>query len=307
MANDPNNNSVCWSGGDNYTPAFMVASKSTNGGVTWTRYNLASGTGATYCIAVDPANSDIVYAGGYESSAGAIYKTANGGTSWTKLTATGLSGYVYDLAIDPVSTNTLYAGTGNSVFKSTNGGMNWSSTSFSGGRTNALIIDPDDNNTIYAGTYTNGVYCTTNGGSSWIQMNDGLDELTINRLGINPGVYLFAGTDGASMWRWSLQVGVEESQQDPAMRLTLYARPNPVKTSTVIEYALPHKTGIELVIFDIQGRLVRKLAHGVQNPGMHSVYWDGFDEQHNNVAAGVYFYALITEHESVINKLILIR
>ena len=308
MANDPNNNSVCWSGGDYYTSAYiMAASKTTDGGVTWLRYNLSSGSGATYCIAVDPSSSNVVYAGGYESSACAVYKTTNGGTSWSKLTATGLTGYVYDLAIDPASTNTLYAGTASSVFKSTNGGANWSSTGFSGGRTNALIIDPDNNSIIYAGTYTNGVYCSTDGGSFWTQMNDGLGELTINRLGINPGVYLFAGTDGASMWRWSLQVGIEETQQEPAARLVLFAHPNPAKINTTIHYVLPGETSVDLAIFDIQGRLVRELVQGEQNAGTHAVQWDGLDDQHKHVAAGIYFYKLTTEYESAINKLVLIR
>lgn len=309
MTRDPSSNLVYWSCGDCYTGSIyvMAASKTTDAGVTWIRYSLSPGTGDAYCVAVDPSNSNIVYAGGYESSAGAIYKTTNAGSSWLKLTATGLSGYVYDLAIDPMSTNTLYAGTSNGVYKSANSGTNWSSTGFSGGRTNALIIDPDDNSLIYAGTYSNGVYRSTNAGGSWTQMNDGLDELTINRLGINPGVYLYAGTDGASMFRWSLQVGVEESWENPATRLVLFAYPNPAKTNTTIQYVLPRETAASLAIFDIQGRLVRELIKGKQSAGMHLVFWDGYDEQNNLAAAGVYFYRLTTGYESAIGKLILVR
>jgi hypothetical protein len=285
----------------------MAVSKSTNGGTNWVRYNLSSGTGATYCVAVDPLNSNTVYAAGYENSACAIYKTTNGGSSWSKLTATGLSGSVYDLAIDPASTNTLFAGTASSVYKSTNGGANWSSTGFSGGRTNALIIDPDNINNIYAGTYSNGVYCSTNSGATWSQMNDGLGSLTINRMGINPGVYLFAGTDGASMYRWSLQVGVEESRQNLATSLVLSAYPNPAKINTTIEYALPRESTVDLSIFDIQGRFIRGFVQNEQSAGMHSIFWDGCDAQKNPVAAGIYFCKLTTEYESTINKLILVR
>lgn len=308
MTRDPNSNSVYWSCGDWYTGSIyiMAASKTTDAGTSWIRYNLSSGSGDTYCVALDPSNSNIVYAGGSESNTPAIYKTTNAGSSWSKLTATGLSGYVYDLAIDPISTNTLYAGTANGVYKSTNSGTNWSSTGFSGSRTNALIIDPDDNSVIYAGTYSNGVYRSTNAGGSWTQMNDGLDELTINRMGINPGVYLFAGTDGASMFRWSLQVGVEESQ-NPETRLVLFAYPNPAKTNTTIQYALSRETAVDLAIFDIQGRLVRELIQGEQSAGMHTVFWDGHDEQKNLVAAGVYFYKLTTGYESAIGKLILVK
>lgn len=309
MARDPNNNSVYWSCGDYYTGSIyvMAASKTIDAGVTWIRYSLSSGSGDTYCVALDPSNSNIVYAGGYESSAPAIYKTTNAGSSWSKLTATGLSGYVYDLAIDPISTNTLYAGTGSGVYKSTNSGVNWSSTGFSGSRTNALIIDPDDNSVIYAGTYTNGVYRSTNSGGSWTQMNDGLDELTINRLGINPGVYLYAGTDGASMYRWSLQVGVEEAKENFEAGFVLFARPNPATRKTTIQYGLPKETRVSLGIYDIQGRLVKILVQGVQSAGLHAVQWDGFDEQNHTAGAGVYFFILATEQETTIRKLILVR
>jgi len=309
MTRDPNSNSVYWSCGDYYTGSIyaMAASKTTDAGVTWIRYSLSPGTGDAYCIAVDPSNSNIVYVGGYESSVGVVYKTTSGGSSWSKLTATGLSGYVYDLTIDPLSTSTLYAGTASNVYKSINGGASWSSTGLSGGRTNALIIDPDNNDIIYAGTYSNGVYRSTNGGSTWSQMNDGLGSLTINRMGINPGEYLFAGTNGTSMYRWSLQVGVEESRKDPATRLVLFAYPNPAKINTTIQYFLPRETAVDLAIFDAQGRFVRELIQGEQSVGMHSVFWDGYDEQNNLAAAGVYFYKLTTGYESVINKLILVK
>ncbi len=309
MTRDPNSNSVYWSCGDYYTGTIyaMAASKTTDAGVTWIRYSLSPGTGDAYCIAVDPSNSNIVYVGGYESSVGVIYKTTSGGSSWSKLTATGLFGYVYDLTIDPLSTSTLYAGTASNVYKSINGGASWSSAGLSGGRTNALIIDPDNNDIIYAGTYSNGVYRSTNAGGSWTQMNDGLGSLTINRMGINPGVYLFAGTNGTSMYRWPLQVGVEESQKDPEMRLVLFAYPNPAKINTNIQYVLPRETVVDLAIFDVQGRFVRELIQGEQSAGMHSVFWDGYDEQNNLAAAGVYFYKLTTGYESVINKLILVK
>lgn len=309
MTRDPNSNSVYWSCGDYYTGSLyvMAASKTTDAGVTWIRYSLSPGTGCAYCVAVDPSNSNIIYAGGYESSAGAVYKTTNTGSSWSKLTATGLSGYVYDLAIDPLSTNMLYAGTSNGVYKSNNAGINWSSTGFSGGRTNALIIDPADNNTIYAGTYNNGVYCSTNSGGSWTQMNDGLDELTINRLGINPGVYLYAGTDGASTCRWPLQVGVEEAKENLDTGFILFAYPNPAARNTTIQYGLPKATSVNLAIYDIQGRLVKTLVHGRQRAGLHVVQWDGSDKQNHTAGAGVYFFMLSAEQETMIRKLILMK
>jgi hypothetical protein len=285
----------------------MAVSKSTNGGTSWTRYNLSTGTGDTYVVRVDPTNSNVVYAGGVESSACAIYKTINGGTSWNKLSATGLSGTVYDIAIDPTNTNILYAGTSSGVYRSTNGGTNWSNTGMGGGRANAVLLDPDDHTDVYAGTYSNGVYYSSNSGSSWTTMNTGLGEMNINRLGINPGVYLFAGTNGRSMYRWSLQVGVEEDSEQRVDQRILYAFPNPASRNTSFTYSILQEGDVQLCVYDIQGRCVKTLVHGVQNAGTHCVAWDGMDESNHHVAAGVYFCKLITADHVAIEKLVLMR
>jgi len=70
-------------------------------------------------------------------------------------------GRIYTLAIDPVTPTTLYAGTwGGGVFKSANGGGNW--TAVKTGLTNtyvqALVIDPATPATLYAGMEGGGVF-----------------------------------------------------------------------------------------------------------------------------------------------------
>jgi hypothetical protein len=69
-------------------------------------------------------------------------------------------GEIGALAIDPATPTTLYAGTSRGVFKSTNGGGNWSEAN--SGLTNtgvrALAIDPATPTTLYAGTWGGGVF-----------------------------------------------------------------------------------------------------------------------------------------------------
>jgi hypothetical protein len=79
MANDPDNSSVCWSGGDYYASGayVMAASKTTDNGATWIRYQLGTASGVTRSLAVNPLNNNIVYAGGNENSAPRIYRTTN--------------------------------------------------------------------------------------------------------------------------------------------------------------------------------------------------------------------------------------
>jgi flagellar hook assembly protein FlgD len=47
-----------------------------------------------------------------------------------------------------------------------------------------------------------------------------------------------------------------------------------------------------LSIYDTAGRLVRRLDHGVREPGKYTVEWDGRDARGRAVKNGVYFYRL---------------
>ena len=46
---------------------------------------------------------------------------------------------------------------------------------------------------------------------------------------------------------------------------------------------------MDLVIYDVAGRLVRRLASGPMDPGSYTVLWDGTDDRGQTVAPGVYF------------------
>lgn len=308
---DPNNNSVYWTCGRYYPDSLyiMSVSKTTNSGADWTRHNIGSETGQAYTLALDPTNSNIVYCGGYEVSAGAIYKTTNSGGNWSKLAATGLSGYVYDLAIDPDNTDILWAGTSSNLYKSTDAGLTWATTSFSGGNTREILIDASvvDANIIYVGTYSNGVYRSTDAGGSWTQMNDGLKELTVVSLCINPNTYLFAGTSGGSTYRWFIGVGVEEEKDASNNSFVFFAHPNPAKAQITLNFQLTKETSVDLSIYDIQGRLVKVLVSGIKQAGIHDVLWQGLDEKDNRVSAGVYFGKLTVGETMHIQKLIFIR
>jgi len=68
--------------------------------------------------------------------------------------------------------------------------------------------------------------------------------------------------------------------------------PNPFKGQTTIRYALPEQADVELVVYDVLGREVRRLVGSRQQSGRHEVTWDGLDSGGQPVASGVYFYRL---------------
>ena len=83
------------------------------------------------------------------------------------------------------------------MFKSTNGGGNWSAvnTGLTGTTVHALAIDPATPATLYAGT-DGGVFKSTNGGGNWSAVNTGLTNTMVYALAIDPATptTLYAGT-----------------------------------------------------------------------------------------------------------------
>ena len=118
--------------------------KSVDGGVTWSDANgnlpsPASGRNVT-SIAISYQNDDIVYVGLRE---GGIYKTVNGGTTWTHITnqVENNWGDVWPSG-DPLRRDSFLS----------------------------LSISPDNDDVVYAGTNIRGLYKTTDGGATWIQI-----------------------------------------------------------------------------------------------------------------------------------------
>jgi PKD repeat protein len=138
------------------------------------------GAGRINFVRFDPANSNIIWAG---APAGGLWKSTNGGASWAtntdQLSVIGCT----DLAIDPTNSNILYLATGDGdagdtysigVLKSTDGGATWNTTGLTWtvnqGRTiSKLLIHPTNAQILIAAT-SNGIFRTTNGGTSWTQV-----------------------------------------------------------------------------------------------------------------------------------------
>jgi len=83
--------------------------------------------------------------------------------------------------------------------------------------------------------------------------------------------------------------------------------PNPFNPVTYIRYGLSINTNIEMVIWDIQGRIVMKKQILAQTPGWYSEMWTGDDAFGQPVSSGIYFCTLRTGLRSQTIKMTLMR
>jgi hypothetical protein len=83
--------------------------------------------------------------------------------------------------------------------------------------------------------------------------------------------------------------------------------PNPFRPATAIAYAVPRNGNVQLSVFDVTGRLVRKLVGQVQVAGRYQVNWDGRDMAGRRAASGIYFYRLVTGDVTETRHMVRIR
>jgi histidinol-phosphate aminotransferase len=93
----------------------------------------------------------------------------------------------------------------------------------------------------------------------------------------------------------------------PMMLQLNQAIPNPFNSTTRISLFLPAAAFTSLEIFDIQGRLVKRLAAGPFEAGDHSFLWDGTNQNKNTVATGAYFYRLAVGDKVMTRRMLFIK
>lgn len=175
-------------------------------------------TGSIGAIAVAPSDPNVIYVG---SGAGIIrpdlatgdglYKSTDAGRTWTHL---GLAGtqMIAMVDVDPANPDRLFvAALGHpygpnperGIFRSTDGGRTFEKVLYKDEYTsgNDVRIDPSDPNTVYAALWqqqeafweggafgggSGGIFKSTDGGTTWTQLTEGLPSVLEANLAIAP-------------------------------------------------------------------------------------------------------------------------
>ena len=172
--------------------------RSVDNGDSWSQLTSGLPTSNKYrcelTLSSTPGKLYVVY-GASNYGYGGVYRSTNGGTTWSLMSSTpnimgwsnngsgsgGQAWYDLSIACDPNQENTIYVG-GVNIWKSTNGGSTWSCVGHWYGAGSTPYVHADHHHAsfrpgsseLYVGT-DGGVYKTTNAGSSWSDLNDGMN------------------------------------------------------------------------------------------------------------------------------------
>jgi hypothetical protein len=83
--------------------------------------------------------------------------------------------------------------------------------------------------------------------------------------------------------------------------------PMPFTSSTTVAFWLSRHSQVSLIVFDVQGRLVRRLAVGDYAAGGHQVIWDGRDDPGNRIEPGIYFLRCSSPLGQTSRRVVMIR
>jgi len=151
--------------------------RSSDGGQTWDPLLEMR----PWALGVTPADPEVLYFGVKRWSPGpAITRTLNGGNDWE--TASGgipQDAWVQALAVHPVTPNIAYAGLASGhVYKTVNGGADWTATIANFGETwwKELVVDPHNPERVYGTGWHGSEFAARSfdGGASWHMMELGV-------------------------------------------------------------------------------------------------------------------------------------
>ncbi len=264
-----------------------------------------------------------------------VSRTINQGTNWQRYNLTAGTGYTFSIAVCPGNSSIVYAagyeGTAAALYKTTNNGASWfsSSTGIAGDTIHEITIHPTNPNILYAANVAgifkstnaganwinkgcpgaravlidrddgnivyagtdSGVFKSTNGGDAWTVMNTGLRDIRVNTLGSYPGSYLFASTEGDGIYRHPIEPSAVSEGRNDYNAM-LSITPNPARSDARINFQTTSAGPVCFSIYDAQGRLVKKIIDEYLPAGVHSSHWNGYDDHDRRVSSGTYILCL---------------
>ena len=261
--------------------------RSTDNGLNWTQTSL----GDINFISSLVMSGNNVFAGDWASNS--VFLSSDTGNTWTQISLGG-DPYIDVVLCLAVDGNYMFAGVDNGgVYRSSNGGFNWTQTSLTNGGVTSFAIK---DNFIFASDFLNfgGVYLSSNNGTSWILKNQGLgNQIDVWSL-TTTSQYIFAGTD-SGVWRRSYTeiIGIQKISELIPLSYSLSQNyPNPFNPNTKIKFDITKLSDVKLIVYNISGRAVATLVNERLKAGTYEVTFDG-----TSLPSGVYFYTLISMPE----------
>jgi hypothetical protein len=243
--------------------ALILAIPCPSASEAWSSLGPTNRAGRTLCVAFDPLNTDIIYAG---TAGGGLWRSPDGGLTWTPLTDDLPRLAIGGVAVHPSDPNLIVIGTGEAtnslgeisgvgILRSTDGGSTWHPTD--------LVRDPADrhgfhvlragpNGTFLAGA-NDGLWRSGNGGLNWIAVKPGGDYYDVAWKPGDPNrVYTCKGNDsGGNNVKVSTDDGITWTKAGTGQPYSFLFGKSKLGVSGSTVYCLIGEPGVSGDVYDL--------------------------------------------------------
>ena len=182
----------------------------------------------------------------------------------------------------------------------------------------ALAVYPSSPDYVYAGltgdgfSQSEGIWVHNGTSWNWASHYELYNGPGVLDLAYNPYVpgQLMMGTRGIGVWRNNAVPGAKALQPDA---LDKERQPRRVLTAVAkvgasgLRFALSRSVPVEICVYDLRGRVVRKANLGETLSGENMWRWDGKDGSGQRTASGVYLAKLRAAGEEAITKFVIVH
>jgi len=137
------------------------------------------------------------------------------------------------------------------------------------------------------------------------------------------GKWLATGSDDGTMLLWEVDIPIEtRSVNHTGKAIDTWGKikstelfqnyPNPFNPETWIPFCLSESEDVKIRIYSLKGELVRTLHLGRKQPGQYmdrqkAAYWDGRNDQGEQVASNIYFTVMEAGKFQDVRKIVMVR
>ena len=237
------------------------------------------------------------YSGGYQSSAGRIASASETGVLIAYSGEGGNSADIYLEDVEDLSAMML-------GFKVEGSGISCSGWKPNGAIGNTEVTEIEGENLLYLSGYEMGGITGSMVLLGTIEFSgDGLAADGV-RLSLSTGeIGRSDGTVEVIAWEGAEEISGPVLAGNRLRKIY----PNPFNPSTTIEYSVETPARVSLSVFNVEGRLVKRLVSEHQRSGVYRVNWNGKDSRGNPVSSGIYFCRISIGSYDTSRKMILMR
>lgn len=286
--------------------ARQAVFKTTNNAASW--FSISTGTSGTIReMAISKSDPKVIYA----TSGSTIYRSTDGGYTFTNVTSGTPSRTITSINIHPDSSNVAivtFSGFGaGKIYKTTNTGNSWFNVSgdLPDSPTNdGMFYYPGFATSILLVAMDIGVFMSSNYGTNWIELAQGLPNTVAIHLDYNQlSGKLRIGTHGRGVYELSGALNLLSNKAGiPDNYFLSQNYPNPFNPNTKIQFSIPKSEFVTLSVYDILGREVKNLVNKKLDAGNYEINFTA-----ENLPSGVYLYKIIAGNYTESKKMLLVK